>query len=140
MNRQHLTGCFVASLALALGACTTPGAIRPPGDSTAKAHTIDTKSSDQLPAAVVRVYAGDTLRIVRDSQLPLRPEEVPLTQFSVRSDGSFSYPEVGRVDAGGHTPEEIADWLAWYDTLEPLVFTDEERRAWDAQRAAQKVW
>jgi len=111
MNRQYLTGCLVASLALTLGACTTPGAIRPPGDSTAKAHEIDTRSSDQLPAAVVRVDAGDSLRIVRDSQLPLRPEEVPLTQFTVRSDGSFSYPEVGKVDAAGRTPEEIADDL-----------------------------
>jgi len=108
MNRQHLTGCLVAGLTLTLGACTTPGAIRPPSDSTAKAHEIDTKSPDQLPVAVVRVYAGDTLRIVRDSQLPLRPEEVPLTQFSVRNDGSFSYPEVGKVEAVGRTPEEIA--------------------------------
>ena len=38
------------------------------------------------------------------------------------------------------TPEAIAKWLAWYDTLEPLIITDEERREWDARRAAQKAW
>ena len=38
------------------------------------------------------------------------------------------------------TPEAIANWLAWYETLEPLIFTDEERRAWDECRAAQKQW
>ena len=25
-----------------------------------------------------------------------------------------------------NAPEAIADWLAWYDSLEPLVFTPEE--------------
>ena len=27
-------------------------------------------------------------------------------------------------DIQADTPEAIAKWLAWYDTLEPLVFTD----------------
>jgi hypothetical protein len=26
-----------------------------------------------------------------------------------------------------NSPEAIADWLAWYDSLEPLEFTAEER-------------
>ncbi len=25
-----------------------------------------------------------------------------------------------------NSPEAIADWLAWYDSLEPLIFTPEE--------------
>jgi hypothetical protein len=43
-------------------------------------------------------------------------------------------------DDEADTPETIAKWLAWYDTLEPLILTDEERRAWDERRAAQKEW
>ena len=36
------------------------------------------------------------------------------------------------------TPETIAAWLKWYDSLEPLIFTDEERAAWEAARREQK--
>jgi hypothetical protein len=36
------------------------------------------------------------------------------------------------------TPEAIAAWLKWYDSLEPLIFTDEERVAWEAARQEQK--
>jgi hypothetical protein len=46
----------------------------------------------------------------------------------------------GDVDDEADTPEAIARWLAWYETLEPLILTDEERRAWDERRAAQKAW
>ena len=30
-------------------------------------------------------------------------------------------------DDWSNSPEAIADWLAWYDSLEPLEFTPEER-------------
>jgi hypothetical protein len=36
------------------------------------------------------------------------------------------------------TPEAIAEWLAWYDALEPLIFTEEERAAWETARREQK--
>src|SRR5579862_9686492 len=39
-----------------------------------------------------------------------------------------------------NSPEGIAAWLKWYDSLEPLVFTDEERAAWNADRQARKDW
>ncbi len=32
------------------------------------------------------------------------------------------------------TPEGIADWLAWYDRLEPLEMTAAELAAWNASR------
>jgi hypothetical protein len=37
-------------------------------------------------------------------------------------------PEAGDDPAEGwsDSPEAIADWLAWYDSLEPLVFTPAE--------------
>jgi hypothetical protein len=36
------------------------------------------------------------------------------------------------------TPEEIAAWLAWYDSLEPLILTPEDLAAWEAARKAQR--
>lgn len=36
------------------------------------------------------------------------------------------------------TPEAIEAWIRWYDSLEPLEFTPEERADWDAARREQK--
>ena len=36
------------------------------------------------------------------------------------------------------TPEAIETWIRWYDSLEPLQFTQEERAAWEAARREQK--
>jgi hypothetical protein len=36
-----------------------------------------------------------------------------------------------------NSPEAVADWLAWYDSLEPLEFTSEERT--DLAALCQKV-
>jgi hypothetical protein len=36
------------------------------------------------------------------------------------------------------SPEAIEDWIRWYDALEPLEFTPEERASWDAARQEQK--
>jgi hypothetical protein len=36
------------------------------------------------------------------------------------------------------TPEAIAAWLQWYDSLEPLQMTPEEQAEWQAARQAQK--
>ena len=33
-----------------------------------------------------------------------------------------------------------SDWLAWYESLQPLVFSDEERKAWEQERKARKEW
>lgn len=35
-------------------------------------------------------------------------------------------------------PQAIAEWLKWYDSLEPLIFTDDERAVWEAARQDQK--
>ena len=43
-----------------------------------------------------------------------------------------------REDDWPDTPEAIADWHRWYDSLEPLIFTDEERAAWETARREQK--
>ncbi len=36
------------------------------------------------------------------------------------------------------SPEGIAAWIRWYDSLEPLILTPEEQAEWDAARKAQK--
>ena len=35
-------------------------------------------------------------------------------------------PEEMRDEDWSNSPEAIADWLSWYDSLEPLIFTPEE--------------
>ena len=42
--------------------------------------------------------------------------------------------------AWDNSPEGIAAWLKWYESLEPLIFTDEERAALEADRQARKEW
>ncbi len=37
-------------------------------------------------------------------------------------------------DLLGDSPEAIARWLAWYETLEPLIFTPEEEAFLRAER------
>ncbi len=36
------------------------------------------------------------------------------------------------------TPEQIAAWLKWYDSLEPLIMTPEEEAAWKAALQERK--
>jgi hypothetical protein len=36
------------------------------------------------------------------------------------------------------SPEAIEAWIQWYDSLEPLEFTPQERAAWEAARREQK--
>jgi hypothetical protein len=43
-----------------------------------------------------------------------------------------------REDEWPDSPEEIAGWLNWYNTLEPLNFSDQERSAWETARREQK--
>jgi hypothetical protein len=35
-------------------------------------------------------------------------------------------------------PESIAEWIAWVDTIEPLVLTDEERAEMERYRAEHR--
>ncbi len=43
-------------------------------------------------------------------------------------------------DIWADTPEGLAAWDKWVNSLEPLIFTDEERAAWEEARAARKEW
>jgi hypothetical protein len=41
-------------------------------------------------------------------------------------------------DILGSDPGSIARWLAWYDTLGPLIFTPEGEAAWQAARRERR--
>jgi hypothetical protein len=43
-------------------------------------------------------------------------------------------------DLLGDDPASIARWLAWFDSLEPLIFTPEEEDAWQAARRERWDW
>jgi hypothetical protein len=43
-----------------------------------------------------------------------------------------------RDEDGSDSPEAIENWIRWYDSLEPLAFTAEERAAWEAARREQR--
>ena len=48
-------------------------------------------------------------------------------------------PTIGmREEDWADTPQAIADWIAWYDSLEPLEMTPEEEAEWHAALQAQK--
>jgi hypothetical protein len=58
-------------------------------------------------------------------------------RFLIESDPEAPEPVGRREEDWSNSPEAIADWLAWYASLEPLVFTPEEEADLAAWR--QKV-
>lgn len=42
-----------------------------------------------------------------------------------------------REEDWSDSPDAVDDWLKWYDSLEPLIFTAEERANWEAARQDQ---
>jgi hypothetical protein len=45
------------------------------------------------------------------------------------------------VEAGwDDSPEGIAAWLKWFDSLEPVVFTPEEQAAWNKDKEERRKW
>lgn len=53
---------------------------------------------------------------------------------------SLPQSEVSEEQDGIDSPEAITDWLNWYDSLEPLIFTEDELAAMQADRKARKDW
>jgi hypothetical protein len=77
--------------------------------------------------------------IVKDRRLELDvpadwPDGTEVVVQPVRAKTSLGMREEDWPD----TPEGKAAWLKWYDSLEPLIFTDDERAAWEAARKEQK--
>ena|SRR5437870_2832653 len=72
-------------------------------------------------------------RIEVDNLIDL-PDGTELTIPIPDSAGTSGLADEDRSES----PEAIAEWMRWYDALEPLVFTAEERAAWQAARKEQK--
>jgi hypothetical protein len=47
---------------------------------------------------------------------------------------TFGIPEEDRSDS----PDAVAEWLQWYESLEPLEMTAEEEAAWQTWRQRMK--
>ena len=100
---------LIASLLLA--GCTTPSVIPLPDNAQIEQNT---SARIKPPPAAMYIQAGDTLRIIRDAQLreaQVAVEREDMNLFTVRSDGGFAYPHIGRVQAAGKTPEEISEYI-----------------------------
>lgn len=80
--------------------------------------------------------------IVRGGQLELeKPVELPDGTELLIPLPNGAPSESGDEEAGwDNSPEGIAKWLAWYDSLQPLLFTEEEGAAWEADRQARAEW
>jgi len=64
------------------------------------------------------------------------PEGTALTVEPIEEPGAAK-PE---GDILGDDPASVTRWLAWYDTLEPLIFTPDEEAAWQAARQESRAW
>ena len=71
-------------------------------------------------------------RIEVDQPLDL-PDGTELTILIPEADGPGM-----RDDDWSARPDAIEAWIRWYDALEPVVWTREERAAWEAARHDQK--
>ncbi|WP_447588432.1 polysaccharide biosynthesis/export family protein [Aquipseudomonas campi] len=104
-------------LVLGITACTTPARIGLPDSDTVDAGHAAALTLADLPPVQERIRPGDTLRIVRDGgETPTisaftANSIYELTLYTVLNDGSFSYPFIGKVQAGGKTPEQLASDL-----------------------------
>jgi hypothetical protein len=52
----------------------------------------------------------------------------------------ISLPDSIDDDGWDNSPEGIAARLAAMETIQPLIFTDDERAAWEAAQKEQKEW
>jgi hypothetical protein len=64
------------------------------------------------------------------------PENTDVLVAPVEAESKCGISEEEWTDS----PEEIADWLRWYDSLEPLIMTPEEEKAWHEALQAQKEY
>ena len=62
------------------------------------------------------------------------PDGTEVIVQPVSPERSFGVDEEDWSDS----PEAISEWLQWYDSLEPLIFREEERAAWGIARREQK--
>jgi hypothetical protein len=95
-------------LTLLISACTTSSAVLLP--SVKERQTIEETTQIDTLTLAMRIQPGDSLRIFRDARPIDEKDEVSI--FTVSNDGSFAYPEVGKVQAEGKTVDAIASYIS----------------------------
>src|SRR5688572_14506654 len=77
--------------------------------------------------------------VVRQGRLEVdRPIDLPDGTELVIPVPSNGVPLGIRDEDWSNTPEAIEDWIRWYESLEPMEFTAQERAAWEAARREDK--
>lgn len=66
---------------------------------------------------------------------PEWPDGTEVVVRPVVGNGGLGVPE----EDWGDGLEAAARWLEWYDSLEPLLFTEEERASWETARLDRKA-
>ncbi len=121
MDRMYMRpfkSVLLAACLLALGACNTPARVGVPDDSALiEAGRTAGLALAGKPLPAQKIRAGDTLRIVRNTGEPPTISAFTantlyeLTLFQVLTDGTFSYPWVGTVQAAGLTVPQLTAHL-----------------------------
>jgi len=73
-----------------------------------------------------RIETEDPINLPEGTELVVLPAD----------QSSLEVMEAGWDDS----PEGIREWIEWLHTLQPLIFTPEERAEWEQARADRKVW
>jgi hypothetical protein len=71
---------------------------------------------------------GEVHAVWRDGRIiPEGPIDWPEgCRLRIEPDSAQPATSEDHAEDWSNAPEAVADWLAWYDSLEPLVFTPEE--------------
>lgn len=79
--------------------------------------------------------------VIRDRRIDVpAPSDLPDGTKVVVSVNAVSEDVGIDESAGDDAPEDIEEWIRRYDALDPLVFTEAELAALEADRQERKAW
>jgi hypothetical protein len=82
------------------------------------------RRSQSMTTTIKGIVRNGRIEVDQPLNLPDGTElTIPIPSAAVSRNGS---------DERSDTHEEIEAWIRWYDSLEPIVLTADERAAWEA--------